>query len=136
MNKFENTIELIVRLIIKKDNQFLLCRNKKMGYYFLPGGHVEFGDTMEETIYKEMDEELGLSRDNISNIEFKKYLENSYEHDNQKHCELNMVFCADLKEGIKIESQEDHIDFEWVRQEDLDNYKLLPIGILDADPTA
>ncbi len=131
MNKFENTIELIVRLIIKKDDKFLLCKNLKEGHYFLPGGHVEFGDTLEETIYKEMSEELALNKEDVSNISFKKYIENSYEHKGQRHCEINMVFTAELKDGIEIKSQENHIDFEWIGESEISNVILFPKGVLE-----
>jgi 8-oxo-dGTP diphosphatase len=131
MNKFENTIELIVRLIIKKDDKFLLCKNLKEGHYFLPGGHVEFGDTLEETIYKEMSEELALNKEDVSNISFNKYIENSYEHKEQKHCEINMVFTAELKDGIEIKSRENHIDFEWIGESEISNVILFPKGVLE-----
>jgi len=129
MNKFKNITELIIRLIIKKEGKVLLCRNKKMGHYFLPGGHVEFGDTLRETIYKEMNEELGLKENNIVNISFEKYLENSYLDKDEKHCELNMIFEAELRDEIEIKSREDHIDFEWLDINETSDINLLPKGI-------
>ena len=131
MNKFKNTTELIVRLIIKKSDKFLLCKSIKAGHYYLPGGHVEFGDTLEETIYKEMKEELGLNQGDIFNISFKKYLESSFEKNREKHCELNMVFTAELKDGTEIRSQEDHIDFEWLDESQISDINLLPKDILE-----
>ena len=130
MNSFQDTTELIVRLVIKKEDKVLLCKNKNLGHYYLPGGHVEFGDTLEETIYKEMDEELNLTKGDIENISFKDYLENFYDKEDGKHCELNMVFTAELKDGINIESQEDHIDFEWINLEKVSKVNLLPKGII------
>lgn len=126
MNKFENITELIVRILFKKDNKVLLCKNKEHGHYFLPGGHVEFGDTLEETIYKELNEELGLLKNEIEYISFNNYLEHSYLNKEEKHCELNMIFDVKIKDGAEIKSQEDHIDFEWIGIESIEEINLLP----------
>jgi 8-oxo-dGTP pyrophosphatase MutT (NUDIX family) len=129
MNKFENITELIVRIIIKRGNNVLLCKNKEHEHYFLTGGHVEFGDSLEQTIYKEMNEELGLLESDITKISFNNYLEGSYLNKEEKHCELNMIFNVEIKDDIEIKSQEDHIDFEWVNLDKISEVNLLPDGI-------
>ena len=108
----------------------MLCKNKKHGHYFLPGGSVEYGDTFEKTIYKEMNEELGLKREQIKGISFKNYLEHIYVVDNEKYHELNMIFTANIPNDISVVSQEDHIDFEWIDKKDTKNTKLLPEKII------
>lgn len=130
MYKYENTIELIVRLLIKKENKILLCLNKETNSYFLPGGHVEFGDTLEETIYKETSEELGWNKEDIKKISFKTYLENSFISNNQKHQELNMIFDVEIDNNTPINSKEDHITFEWVELSLVDSLKILPKAII------
>lgn len=123
-------IENIVRLIIKKEDKILLCKSKEQGHYFLPGGHVEFGDSLEKTIYKEMEEELALKEDDLFDISFRNYLENTYGEGEKMHHEINFIFEAKLKEGIEIKSQEDHIDFEWISIQDVNKINLLPKNIL------
>lgn len=130
MNKYENIIELIVRLLIKKENKVLLCLNKETSSYFLPGGHVEFGDSLEETIYKEMYEELGWKNEEIKKISYKTYLENSFISANEKHQELNMIFNIEIDEKTLINSKEDHIAFEWVEISAIGNLKILPKSII------
>lgn len=125
-------IENIVRLIIKKENKILLCKSKEegQGHYFLPGGHVEFGDSLEKTIYKEMEEEISLKENDLFDISFRNYLENTYGEGEKMHHEINFIFEAKLKEGVEIKSQEDHIDFEWVSIQDVNKINLLPKNIL------
>ncbi len=125
-----NQIELITRVLFKRDDYILLCKSIKYGHYFLPGGHVEFGDSLEKTIYKEMKEELGVNEGEISNIIFKDYLEHKYGEGNDFHHELNMIFTAELDKNAKIQSQEEHIDFEWVAFENISKIKLLPTVII------
>jgi ADP-ribose pyrophosphatase YjhB (NUDIX family) len=126
MNKFKNSTELIVRVIIKRGNSVLLCKNVEYKHYFLPGGHVEFGDSLETTIYKEMSEELALSESDISNISFKDYLENRYEEGGDSRHELNMIFTAEIEEGVAVTSQEEHIEFAWVQYDALEEMTVLP----------
>src|SRR5262249_44925533 len=38
-------IEVIARGVIRRGRFVLACRNVKKGYVYLPGGHVEFGET-------------------------------------------------------------------------------------------
>lgn len=130
MSKYDGIIELIVRLVIRKDDKVLLCQNKSTGNYFLPGGHVEFGDTLEKTMYKELGEELGWTKDDIESFSFKGYLENAYGEEGEKHCEINMIFDLMPKPGVKAESQEDHIGFRWASKEELSVLKILPTEIM------
>lgn len=125
-----NNIENIVRLIIKKEDKILLCKSNEQGHYYLPGGHVEFGDSLEKTIYKEMEEELALKKDDLFDISFKNYLENTYGEGEKMQHEINFIFEAKLKEWIEIKSQEDHIDFQWILLEEIDKVNLLPKNIL------
>ena len=37
--------EIIARIAIFRGQWLLACRNPAAGYYYLPGGHVEFGES-------------------------------------------------------------------------------------------
>ncbi len=131
MNKYKNITELIVRLIIKRNDKVLICIGKVTGTHFLPGGHVEFGDTLEKTIYKEMNEELGWGEKDIKKIEFSGYFEHSYTHsvDSELHSELNMIFNVEIADEANVEAKEDHISFEWINIKDINSVNLNPSGI-------
>jgi 8-oxo-dGTP diphosphatase len=49
--------------ILVKDGQILLVRHEKNGksYWLLPGGGVDFGETVEQALVREFQEEVGLS---------------------------------------------------------------------------
>ncbi len=54
-----------IGVIIKKDNKILLMNrsgtsNNRIGLWDLPGGTVEKGDTLEDTVVKEVKEETGF----------------------------------------------------------------------------
>lgn len=121
-----NSIELIVRIIIKRGDKILFCQMKKAGHYFLPGGHVEFGDSLVDTIYKELEEETGLKKEQISNIKYKDFLENFFNDGAEEHHELNMIFTALVDETLEINSRENHIAFEWIEVSEIPNINFLP----------
>ncbi len=46
-----------VRLLIFKQGKVLLMHDSALGFYFYPGGHVEFGETIKEAAEREAQEE-------------------------------------------------------------------------------
>ena len=50
----------IVRAVMIKDKKLLVA--EYIGhYYFLPGGHVEVGESAESALIRELQEELGVN---------------------------------------------------------------------------
>ena len=123
-----NSIELIVRIIIKRGNTILFCKynQRNQGHYLLPGGHVEFGEYFFDTIYRELKEEIGLEKNQISDIKYKDFLENTYEEFGIKHQELNMIFTVEIDSNFEVKSKESHLDFEWVETSEIQNVNFLP----------
>ena len=54
--------------IIKNDNKLLLVNTRSSGKWFFPGGEVEIGESLEDTIKREVMEETGIE------IEVEKFL--------------------------------------------------------------
>jgi ADP-ribose pyrophosphatase YjhB (NUDIX family) len=55
--------QLAVSAVIFRDGKILLVRRAKSpakGFYSLPGGRVEFGETLHAALHREVDEETGL----------------------------------------------------------------------------
>lgn len=122
MNK-NLSIEVIARAVIILDNQLLVCRAKGRDSYFLPGGHVEFGESAKQALAREIKEEMGTD---ATVGEFIDVIENIYEQDGVKHHEVNFVFWTQITDMENVVSQEDHIDFELIDIASLSDVKLLP----------
>lgn len=59
MNK---NIHVLSRAVIIDDAHILLCKttDAQSNFYFLPGGHIEHGESAEEALKRELIEELGF----------------------------------------------------------------------------
>lgn len=127
-----NNFEVCVRAIIFKDDGILVCHHvkdrNKTGYYFFPGGHVEFGEKTEDALARELKEELNLF---IKEIFYIGTIENIFEENKEKHHEINLVFNV-LTDNIEDRSQEDHIEFLFLDKKRFAKEKVLPIVLRNA----
>ena len=115
-------VETIARGVAIRDGKVLLCRAKGGQSTYLPGGHIEFGETGREALVREVKEELGT--DSTAG-EFLGVVENSFDQHGKRHCEINLVYRLDLASDA-AESQEDWIAFEWCDLAELPKANLLP----------
>ena len=115
-------IETIARGVCVKDGKVLLCRAKGGKSTYLPGGHIEFGETGRQALVREVKEELGVTSETGV---FLGAVENSFQQHGKPHAEINLVY--ELKiDAADIKSQEDWIEFEWCDLGQLDAANLLP----------
>lgn len=68
----DKPIRNAVRCYLIKDNEVVVTKykkgNKKEGYYDIPGGKIEEGETPKQTAIREMKEETGIE---IQNLKYK-----------------------------------------------------------------
>jgi len=128
MKNKEEKFEIIVRALIQYNGKILVCRNKEKNYYFLPGGHIDFGESAESALSRELKEELDVS---LKKYSFIGVVENVYSEDNQKHHEINLVFEVKT-DKVRERSKENHIDFFFFNQEELKRRIILPLALKNA----
>jgi len=123
-----SSFELIVRGVIRERNQILVCKRKDRDYYFLPGGHIEFGEKSEDALIRELNEELNIS---IKHFSFIGVVENVFKEDDEIHHEVNLVFEV-LTNKAEDKSREDHIDFFFFDKKRFLKEKVLPPALKEA----
>lgn len=92
-----NKIRNIAIAIIKKENKLLAIRGydsqKKQEFYRLIGGGIEFGETSEQTVLREIKEEIGLEATIKKNL---GYLENIFTYNGKSGHEIITLFRVEL----------------------------------------
>jgi 8-oxo-dGTP pyrophosphatase MutT (NUDIX family) len=120
--------ELLVRALIIRDRKILVCQTVGRDYFFLPGGHVEFSETLRVALRRELYEELGAI---VKGAEFIGGVENIFQQDGQARHEISFVFQTeiDLKEVV---SKEDHVNFFWFTMDQFVDANIVPPAMKDA----
>ncbi len=116
-------IETIARGICIKDGKILLCRAKGGSSTYLPGGHIEFGETGRVALVREMQEETGLAARAGA---FRGCLENQFIQHGKPHAEINLIYDLEVDPEATVRAVEDWIEFEWCPLAELDKANLLP----------
>ena len=114
-------IEIIARGVCVQDGKILLCRAKGGATTYLPGGHVEFGETGRQALVREVKEELGSEAETGA---FLGVVENAFEQHGKPHAEVNLVYELKVPSATPARACEDWIEFEWRDLAQLDD--LLP----------
>lgn len=123
-----NNFELLVRAVIIKDRKILVCQTEGREYCFLPGGHIEFKESMQIALKRELDEELGVR---VVQSKFIGGVENIFTQNEVPTHEVSFLFHVEV-EGDTFESKEDHIRFYWLTYEEFVEKKIMPPAMKDA----
>lgn len=113
--------EIIARGILFKEGKIVLCKSKNREHYFLPGGHIGFGEKAEDALIREFLEETG---ENIEIVKFIGAFENAY-NEAKLHHEVNLVFYIELYSN-NIASKEDHIEYKYLNKDEFREANFLP----------
>ena len=122
--------------IIKHNNKVLLHKTDSINHYCLIGGRVEIGENSENTIRREIKEELGKEIDIIGYV---STIENFFTFEGSKYHEYMFVYEAEFKEDkdklieetlSNIEGR-DYLKYYWVDLKDIDNVDIKPKVIKD-----
>ena len=122
-------IEILARGACVRSGNILVCRNRKHGNVYLPGGHVDWGEDSKHALAREWREELGVS---CRVGRFLGVVEQIYTARSGRTCEISLIFevrCPKLSVRHAPPSAEDHLEFEWVPLKRLKQAGLLPAAM-------
>ena len=117
--------------VMTHNGKVLVHRNVNSDHYALIGGRVEIGENSEDTIKREIKEELGKE------IEITGYIstiENFFEIKGSKYHEIMFVYGIEFinEEDKKIDyvmkniEGKDYLQYEWIELDRIEEYTLLP----------
>jgi nucleoside triphosphatase len=99
---------------------FLMQSPKWKNLYTIPGGHIEWGEKVEEALRREIKEETNLSIYDIKLLRIAEFIEDSDYNKNKHIVSLNFVARTDDKdEVVKLEEKEG-TSFVWMSEEEIE----------------
>ena len=115
--------ELTVSAIIfNVHNEVLLCRSHKWdNKYVIPGGHVEYGEKLENALKREILEETGLNIHSIKLIGIKECFYNNTHYKDRHFLFMDYTCMTDTVEVTLNNEAEEYI---WSKLSDLHTYEL------------
>lgn len=127
----EYKLNIRAACLIKHNNKILFHKNTKSSHYCIIGGRIEIGETSEQTIKREIMEELGKE------IEITGYIatiENFFEMKGKKYHEYMFIYQAEFKndKDKQIETNlnncegKDYLKYEWIDIDKIDEYPIKP----------
>lgn len=118
-----------VGIMIIKDNKILLHKNDNNDNYCLPGGGIQFLESSEEAIIREIKEETGLD---IRVDEFVSTIENLFEKEGIKFHEIYFIYKGSFVDDVDTTKIINNIEgkpikYGFVDIDRIDDYYILPV---------
>jgi len=100
-------------ILNQKDEIFLMKSPKWENQWLVPGGKIEKGDSMKETVRKEVKEETNLEIENIEILEVKDG-GNPEDFSRDTHFIFLNFVCKAKNTDVKLDDRE-AIDYQWIK---------------------
>ena len=118
-----------VKALLFDQGKFLLVKrsDKARGehhYWELPGGRMEFGETPENALQRELMEETGLSANILCPLQTWSFFR-------EEETQIVGITFLCKAESNKVQLSSEHDDFAWVRFRELTHYNIIPTVLSD-----
>lgn len=129
----QSHIHLIARALMVSGDNLIFCYSQEKDWLFLPGGHVEDGESARQALARELEEELGAGNYPIG--ELLGVSENVFSPEDgwQQH-EINLVFQVNMPAGFVPVCQEKHIGYVVIPRQHFSEHNILPSQFQAAIP--
>ena len=107
----------VAAAIITKDNKYFIAKRNKNkhlgGLYEFPGGKQDVNETLQQTVIREIKEELNI------HVQVGNKLGEEHYKDDKINVHLHYFFCKIISGDIILN---EHEDSAWVSKEEFKNY--------------
>ncbi|MEW8956805.1 NUDIX hydrolase [Clostridium sp.] len=122
--------------ILIKDNSVLIHKLTSDDFYAFPGGRVEINESTENTIIREMEEELQLKVTVDRPLWVSEHFFTNKEDRYHEVCFYYLIKCEDNRifergERFNVTEEDREFEFKWVKLKDLKDEVIYPIFIKD-----
>ncbi|MTI71770.1 MAG: NUDIX domain-containing protein [Firmicutes bacterium] len=115
---------ILTKALVIKDNSFLFLKRSDeskfaKGLWDIPGGKLEFGETLEDSLSREIFEETKIETDVKENLAVSTGINLK-----DKKQYVSIIYTAEYISGsIKLDLE--HTDYKWLTIEEAQNYNLV-----------
>lgn len=117
---------LISRAVVTIEKNLLVCESPDKSYYYLPGGHVEFCESVKDALLREIEEE---TKETGQIKKYLGYIECNFIYNKKDIFELGHYFIADIPK-IKYpqipDAFEEGLTFKWLPINEVKSSNLKP----------
>lgn len=113
--------QVSIKGILCRNNRILFLKTAKKGMYELPGGRMDFGESVKQTFEREIKEELGFEKIKMGNLINMWLFTNIRENTNYHFILFDFEFFTDESE-IKLSSE--HTEYKWIGVKELDEVEI------------
>lgn len=109
--------QISVKGVLCRNNKVLVLKTASRGNYELPGGRVDFGETIEEAFKREMKEELGFE-----NVRMGKFINVwSFLHDREEaYYHFTILDFEIFTDESDIKISPEHTGYNWIGENEIE----------------
>lgn len=121
-----------VACILEHNGRVLLNQGKGEDFWNMPGGRVKAGESSENAIKREMQEELNI---NVKDVKLINVSENFFMYAGKEYHELLHVYSVSFDDNELINKQDfyaldnPNMFYRWFKKEDIKNINCKPVVI-------
>lgn len=116
-----------IGVIIRKDNKIILGKRKNAhgeGSWCFAGGHLEFNESWEECLEREITEEIGIR---VTNLHFSGAVTNDFFEKEKKHYITLFMVCDYVSGEVKVLEPHKCEVWEWFSWDNFPEPLFIPI---------
>lgn len=116
-------MQRVTNCVLKKDDQVLLLKKPRRGWWVAPGGKMEAGETVKDSVIREFREETGIF---LKDPKLKGIFTFIIKEDKEVISEWMMfTFQATLFDGESVEESEEGV-LGWHHKEEIESLPMAP----------